>query len=539
MIALIQDFNSPQIERSESQMISYWRSMGLFNIYRLLIALLLIGAYHAISGAFWLDNYDRKLFFEFAYGYLLISFLTVGFTKAKWPDFNLQLTLQVLTDIVFIVVLMFASGGIKSGLGLLLIVAIASASLISQGRLALFYASIATIALLLEQSYQMISWTEHYDDYSHAVMLSLSCFATAWLAHSLAKRANLSEALASQRGIDLENLAQINKLITQEIEDGILVVDQSFKIRHRNHHAKELLGISEEVWLAEMLAVCSPELHQRMGLWMSEADSINQEALKINTAGRELKLRFMPVGENRREGAVIFIQDWSQIQVQAQQLKLAALGRLTANIAHEIRNPLSAISHANQLLQEEEQDHAANRLLEIISDNVRRLDHIVSDVLELNRRDRTRQETIQLDDFLQEFHDQFCQIEKIIPENFKLDVNGISTNIQFDRRHLHQILWNLSRNGWRHSSKTRGSLSLSLNKKRYTKNLRLEIRDDGHGIPPEVVSHLFEPFFTTESAGTGLGLYIARELCEANGASIQYQPSSPGSLFSIELKNDH
>jgi two-component system sensor histidine kinase PilS (NtrC family) len=540
MIGFLQDFRSIPIKRNESQMISYWRSMGLFNIYRLLIAVLLIGVYHLISGAFWLDNYDQKLFFEFAYGYLLVSFITIGLTTVKWPDFNLQLSLHVLTDILFIVVLMFASGGIKSGLGLLLIVAIAAASLISQGRLALFYASIATIALLLEQSYQMISWTEHYDDYSHAVMLSLSCFATAWLAHSLAKRANLSEALASQRGIDLENLAQINKLITQEIEDGILVVDQTFKIRHRNQHAKELLGISEEVWLADMLEICSPELHHRLGLWMAGIDTENQDAMKINTAGRELKLRFMPVGDHRSEGAVIFVQDWSQIQVQAQQLKLAALGRLTANIAHEIRNPLSAISHANQLMQEEEQqDPAAKRLLEIIADNVRRLDHIVSDVLELNRRDRTRQETIQLDDFLQDFHDQFCQIEKISAENFKLNVNGISANIQFDRRHLHQILWNLCRNGWRHSSQTKASLSLSLSKKRYAKNLRLEIRDDGPGVSPDAISHLFEPFFTTESSGTGLGLYIARELCEANGASIQYQPSSPGSLFSIELKNDH
>jgi|SRR5450830_1874006 len=536
MIALMQDFWNGPIERSESQMIGYWRSMGLFNIYRLLVTLLLIGTYHVLSGAFWLDNYNRELFFAFAYGYLLVSFITITLTTIKWPDFNLQLTLHVVTDILFIVVLMYASGGIKSGLGLLLIVAIAAASLISQGRLALFYASVATIALLLEQSYQMISWTEHYDDYSHAVMLSLSCFATAWLAHSLAKRANLSEALASQRGIDLENLAQINKLITQEIEDGILVVDESFKIRHRNQHAKELLGISDHLWLTDQLEVCIPELHKRLDVWMSDTDAEHQEALKINTAGRELKLRFMPVGNDRREGAVVFIQDWSQIQVQAHQLKLAALGRLTANIAHEIRNPLSAISHANQLMQEEQQDLATKRLLEIIADNVRRLDHIVSDVLELNRRDRTRQETIQIDDFLQEFHDQFCQIEKIAPENFTLDINGISANIQFDRRHLHQILWNLCRNGWRHGLQSKGSLSLSLNKQRYSKNLRLDIKDDGAGVSSEALSHLFEPFFTTESAGTGLGLYIARELCEANGAAIQYQPSSPGSLFSIELK---
>jgi len=526
-------------ENLQPQMSDYWRSMGLFNIYRVIIALVLTSSYYFTPTNQWLDNYDKTLYLQCAYGYVAMSFIAIIFTWIKWPKFNLLLSLQVMTDIGFIVALMFASGGIKSGSSLLLVVAIAAASLISRGRLAMFYAAIATIAVLLEQSYQMIYWRESYDDYSHAVMLSLSFFATALLAHSLAKRAHQSEALASQRGIDLENLAQINTLITQEIQDGVLVVDQHFKLRHRNMYAKTLLDVDDEAWQSELLDSCSPKVANLMRDWIAKQPGMELSTLRISTSGKELKLRFMPIAAERAQGAVIFIEDWSQAQAQAQRVKLAALGRLTANIAHEIRNPLSAISHANQLLQEELSDASSQRLLQITADNVKRLDQIISDVLELNRRDRTNQEEIQLDTFLRDFHDQFCQIEKIPENGFQLNVPSNQYSVLFDHRHLHQILWNTCRNGWRHSKQGTKSLSLTVTKASPENNTLITIQDDGDGITADARSHLFEPFFTTAATGTGLGLYIARELCEANGASIQHIPSETETLFTISLKNVH
>ncbi|HEU4708241.1 MAG TPA: HAMP domain-containing sensor histidine kinase, partial [Methylophilaceae bacterium] len=193
-------------------------------------------------------------------------------------------------------------------------------------------------------------------------------------------------------------------------------------------------------------------------------------------------------------------------------------------------------SHANQLLQEEIEDSDSQLLLKIVADNVERLDQMVKDVLELNRRDRTRQETIVLEEFLREFHEQFCETEKILPVCFKLEVGRSTTCVSFDRRHLNQILWNVCRNGWRHSKQKVGSLVLSLRASLNSRSLRLEIADDGGGVKPEDRGHLFEPFFTTESTGTGLGLYIARELCEANDATIQYVAPESGSLFLIHLK---
>jgi len=516
---------------------AYWRTMRYFSFYRLIIACLLFSAYFLLNERDWWQGYDSPFYLNSAISYIGFALAMSTLSFARWPRFNRQLTLQALGDIAFIVLLMHASGGVKSGLGLLLVVAIAGASLISQGRLALFYAALASIALLLEQTWQILTSNERYEDYSHAVMLGLSCFATAWLAYTFAKRTQQSEELASQRGIDLENLAQINQLVIRDMQDGVMVVDQELRLRHHNLRAENLLGVNSDDWKELTLDSFAPGIAQLYSEW-ARGNAASEQKFPAN--GKELLLRFLPVGADRKRGAVIFIEDWSRVQAQARQLKLAALGRLTANIAHEIRNPLSAISHANQLLQEEERpDPTYRRLLQIIDDNVHRLDHMVKDVLQLSRRDRSKQETIRLEEFLDEFHEQFCQVEKVPPEGFVIELETAALATVFDRHHLHQILWNLCRNGWRHGKKKAGSLKLRLQEGARQSRLEIEVLDDGSGIPPEVKLHLFEPFFTTEASGTGLGLYVARELCEANGAALDYVESPAGARFIIYLKRQY
>lgn len=518
---------------------AYWRSMRYFNLYRFIIAGLLVWAQFVVREPDWWQLYDTPPYFRLALGYVIFAIGMAILTEIRRPRFERQVTLQAIGDISFIVMLMHAAGGVKSGLGLLLVIAIVGAALVSQGRLALFYAAVASIALLLEQSSQLLAGSDRHDDYSQSVMLSLSCFATAWLAYTLAKRMRQSEALASQRGIDLENLSQVNQLIIQDMQDGMLVVDDEFLLRHYNARAEELLGVIPGDSTAT-LDECAPEVADQLRVWVDKEQENRSGIARLVAHGKELRLRFQPIGSDRRQGAVIFIEDWSRVQAQARQLKLAALGGLTANIAHEIRNPLSAISHANQLLQEEENlDPTFMRLLRIIDDNAQRLDKIVQDVMQLNRRDRMQQEDIHLADFVQEFRGQFCQAEQIPVDGIKIEIAESAATTLFDRHQLHQVLWNLCRNGWRHGKQQAGSLALRLDKAVRKGEIMLEIADDGQGVPPEVVPRLFEPFFTTEKTGTGLGLYIARELCEANGAGLRHVESAEGARFRIYLKNQH
>jgi two-component system sensor histidine kinase PilS (NtrC family) len=512
----------------------HWHPLLLLNFYRVAISILLLGVWLVMHERPSWAEYDADIFSLASTGYLLLAVLATVSAKFRWPRFNRQLTLGVTGDIVFITVLMYASGGVRSGFGLLLVVAIAAASLVSQGRLAIFYAAIATISVLLEQSWQILTLNERYEDYTHAVMLSLSFFATAWLAHSFARRTEASEALASQRGIDLANMAEVNQRIIRDMPDGVLVVDHHLHLRQLNDQAIALLMLPDQIKEEMPLNNCAPAVAALLRLWIAGSPG-SESKFKLTIAGRELQLQFAPVGAGREQGAVIFISDMSSVQSQAQQLKLAALGRLTANIAHEIRNPLSAIGHAAQLLQEDAgTDPTQRRLLDIVGSNVHRLDGMVQDVLQLNRRDRAKPESIATEDFLKEFHLQFCQVENIADDAFLLTLPTDIPAILFDRHHLHQVLWNLCRNAWRHGRKTTGSLNVivSVNRNR----VQFDVCDDGPGASEESLPHLFEPFFTTEGSGTGLGLYIARELCEANGARIEYAGSPSGAIFRIHAR---
>jgi two-component system sensor histidine kinase PilS (NtrC family) len=227
---------------------------------------------------------------------------------------------------------------------------------------------------------------------------------------------------------------------------------------------------------------------------------------------------------------LVFLEDLSKLQEQAQQLKLAALGRLTANIAHEIRNPLSAITHAGDLLQEEQRGPNKERMVQIIRDNARRLERMVHDVLELSRRDRVQPETIRMRPYLLTFIEEVAQNDSIPSESFRIDAAEDIT-LEFDRAHLNQVLWNLLHNAWRHCRRLAGSVRITV--LRRANRVELHVIDDGEGVARELQAQLFEPFFTTFASGTGLGLYIARELCAANGASLEYLDRDPGADFRI------
>ena len=250
-------------------------------------------------------------------------------------------------------------------------------------------------------------------------------------------------------------------------------------------------------------------------------------------SGNLLRVRYMPSAELGGH-ALIYLEDMERVQSQAQQLKLAALGRLTANMAHEIRNPLAAISHAAELLAEEDSDPLHQRLARIIHDNTQRLNRLVTEVLELGRRDRAQPETLRWQTFLSGFLDELALHDASAIR--RLQLGKVDVELRFDRAHLHRVLWNLLGNAFRHASDADRAVRLEARAAVSAGTVELHIIDDGPGVDEAQRSQVFEPFFTTHGAGTGLGLYIARELCEASGARLELLAEGPGAHFCISAE---
>ncbi|WP_258195798.1 ATP-binding protein [Nitrosomonas ureae] len=449
-------------------------------------------------------------------------------------EFNWQLTIQVICDIVFFTIMLYASGGLQSGLGAILLISLAAAGLISRGRLALFLASIATISLLLQETYSLLTVSYYSAQYSQAGLLSMAYFAVAWLAHQLAKHTLASEQLAKERGIDLANMSQINQLVIQDLQEGVLVVDKHGVIRQHNSYADKLLDLRSSANNPKSLKLSdyAPDIADRLKSWQGDS-KISFDLLRLTHSHALVRTRFLPIQADFSNGVVVFLEDMGRIQAQLQQLKLAAVGRLTANIAHEIRNPLSAINHAAELLEEEQQENYTDpRLVRIICDNTRRLNKIVQDVLQLNRRNISKPDILEPQDFIKKFLEEFCDVEKIDSDVFIFQ-NTNKYLVSFDRDQLTQILWNLCRNAWRHCRKQAGSVLIELSTTTNGHNVCLNIIDDGAGVNPQQVKEIFEPFFTTADGGTGLGLYVARELCETNQSSLDYIEDSSSGHFRI------
>jgi two-component system sensor histidine kinase PilS (NtrC family) len=236
-----------------------------------------------------------------------------------------------------------------------------------------------------------------------------------------------------------------------------------------------------------------------------------------------LKLRFATVEKAglSEDRSVIFLQDVTEIENQAQQLKLASMGRLTASIAHEVRNPLSAISHAASLLSEDIMNPVQSRLLRIVGDNVKRLNRMIEDILRLSRKAQSHHEPIALAPFFAEMLAEFQQTHGVAAGVIALG-DMESYQARFDPLHLREIVVNLLTNGLRYNSGRPGSIRIEVVTDTANR-MELHVQDDGPAIKPEVRAHLFEPFYTTSSKGTGLGLYVARELCLNNDAMLDYE----------------
>jgi two-component system sensor histidine kinase PilS (NtrC family) len=512
-----------------------WRVLGLLNLYRVLAPLVLLALY-PLGGARGFAVDSPQLFFGVTTSYLCFGLGSITLVRRRLASAYVQTILQATVDLTLLMLLFHACGGIASGLGLLLLLPVGGLAFLLPPRSALFLAAIAAIAVLADTIWQQLSGHADIVSYATAGLLGIVLFAIAGAASFVASRMRESEDLVRQRDLDLANLAELSQYIVQHLRESLLVVDAADKIRLINESAAEILGDDHAVPGA-LVGEVSPRLLYSLTTWRQSDRGENSPSSFVAADGaRVIQPHFAPLGGAAPGPTLIFLEDTSLMAERVQQGKLAALGRLSASIAHEIRNPVGAMSHAGQLLAESPSiGPEERRLTDIIRNNSERVSTIINNVLQLSRREATKPTRLSLGDWIEEFFGEFCETMQVQRSRIGFQEEADDLEVRFDPSHLHQVLWNLCDNAIKYGEARSGiSVEVKLGRLNPSNRPFLEVADRGPGIEQNAVDRIFEPFFTGRKGGTGLGLFIARELCQLNRAILLYEPrGSDGSVFRI------
>ena len=516
------------------------RIVGLTNLYRLLSVLVLV-AIRKLTQPVPVFGSTAPQLFDIGLGcYFVLALLLALAGRRHWPGRRTLVLTHSLVDAGAIGLLLYASGGVASNLGVLLVVPVGSMAILAIGREALVIAAIASLAILVQQIASHAAGYAGIADYPLAGVMGAVVFLVAASVWPVAKRLRESEAQVRRQEVDLANMAQLSQYIVQRLRESILVVDPSDRIRLINESAAEMLGDAVAVPGA-LLGEVSPRLLYLMTTWRGSSepspDEDPQWTFVAADGVRIIKPHFAPLGAAEPAPLLVFLEDTSALAARVQQSKLAALGRLTASIAHEIRNPVGAMSHAAQLLGEASGLGPAElRMTEIMRSNAQRISGIVENVLRLSRREAPRPERIELEAWCARFREEFCATTQLDPSHFQLRVAARGLEGLADPSQLHQIVWNLCENALRHGRAGGAIPDIELQILRIARYGRvcLEVADRGPGVAGADIERIFEPFYTRGSEGTGLGLFLARELAEINGATLLYEPrKGGGSLFRL------
>lgn len=516
-----------------------WYPVRLLALYRLFIAILLCTLFFSGVAEDELGRTDPPLFAACAALYTGFAILWLILIQLRVPRYLTQVYAQLTVDIVLLSLMNHASGGAGSGLGILMIVHIGGAVLLLGGTAGLLFAALASALTLIDQVYTHLMLGAPASAYSRVVALFAVYFSTAVLLEVLQRRIRESELLAEQRGLDIENLAQLNEQIIQQMQSGVIVVDNDEQIRLINRAARLQLG-DRNLDVPFPLGELSQELAMRYHVWL---DNSQQTPSRIRLPGSpfELQPHFTQLGQGGSAGTLVILEDATPYSRESQNIKLASLGRLTASIAHEICNPLSAIQHAAQLLAESAAlESKDKRLSEIIAQQCERMNTIIQNIMQLSLKEKITPDTIPLFKWLMDFKKEFCGHYNLPESDVSIqtepDVN--EPIVYFDPSQLHQIVWNLCANSLKYGKDKKGRISLKLliGFNAGSNSHYLDVIDSGPGVPPEIQDQIFEPFFSSSNTSPGLGLYIVRELCEFNQAQIRYVPSRrKGAVFRIQF----
>ena len=512
----------------------------IYNHYRLVVSLILVALLFVDPVNFdvrfrMLDYYQAGVSAYLGLNAFIALLLVAGFHPGQR-----HITLSILLDILIIHGLLLTSTGITNGLANLVIVSVAAGNILTPSRMGTFYAALAAISSLGISGWAVLALSESADDIVRAGSLGILYFAAAFVLQNISRRMMRSEALASSRARSIAELEQINQQIIQRMRTGILVLDRFGQIRLANAAAEELLYGAPKVSLPihERASVLPNPLRQGLEDWLKDPTR-RIEPFQPSPTSPLLQANFTQLDQERGDQILVFIEDMSKVTQQAQQMKLASLGRLTAGIAHEIRNPLGAISHAAQLMEEAPNLEPDDRqMLEIIRRHSRRVNGIIENVLDLSRRRAAHADLIEVAPWLQEFREDFLQTQdnSRSSANIVLKIDPQLPPARFDKSQIEQVMVNLCDNGLRYSKQHSGNRRIELHAGTTADGERayIDVRDFGPGIAPENRGSVFEPFFTTDKSGTGLGLYLARELCEANQAHLSLvEDNQPGCCFRI------
>jgi two-component system sensor histidine kinase PilS (NtrC family) len=509
-----------------------WRILSLVNLFRLLVPAVL-GSLFVLTNPSAIGQAHPSLFVGVTVAYFLFGVAAISSIRNTWPGLQVQALTQVLADVVAITLITYASGTTSVGLAALLVLPVGACTLVVRQRLGLGLAAVAAIALLTEQTIALYAGRSDQSSLTNAGLLGALIFLVTLGVVPLARRLRESEALIQQRDFDIANLAELNEFIVQHLRESILVVDEEDRVRLINESASQLLSGST-VQGGTLLGEVSPRLLFLLDSWRRHGYGWQDGTLSLVAAGGGAMIQphFVSLDAESRGPTLIFLEDTSVIAERLQQSKLAALGRLSASIAHEIRNPVGSMSHAAQLLRESPSLSTQDqRLTEIIAANGDRVSQIINNILQLSRREAIRQERIEINLWLSTFISEFCQTLQLPENSVQTNWSPLQLDVRADPSHLQQILWNLCENALKYGGASNSVVAFELNTGRIAVNNRpyLEVADRGSGISSADSERIFEPFFTTGAAtgSTGLGLFIARELANANGAVLLYE-SRPG-----------
>jgi two-component system sensor histidine kinase PilS (NtrC family) len=511
-----------------------WRVIGLLNLYRLLVPLALM-AMQWYAGSSWeLANQRPHLFLGACIAYFTAAVLLIIARRLEWSSLRIVALVNASVDTLAIALILYASGGVASGLVIVLVLPVLVLTLLAERRDAFLIAAVAALAVLVQQVFAGVFDAAPAGDYITAGFFGVLLFIVALATWPIASWLGENEALVRRQEVDLANMAQLSQYIVQHLRESILVLDAQDRVRLINESAAQILG-DGRAFPGALIGETSPRLLYLLEAWR-QASSMGRGITALEPTfvaadgARPIRAHFAPLGEDNPGPVLIFLEDTSLLEERVQQSKLAALGRLSASIAHEIRNPVGAMSHAAQLLHESAtRSEEDQRLTQIIRNNAERVSGIIDNVQRLARREETRLERLPLESWTEEFHQEFCETMQWPVERLKVSATAREVEVRVDPDQLRQILWNLCENAIRYAI---GDSPVQLIEIRYGRmsgsdRPYLEVADRGPGVAPEQTERIFEPFFSG-GRGTGLGLFLARELAQTNGATLLYEPRAGG-----------